>query len=162
MIYCRFSARPLQQLSENFEINLQVLQELTQNFSVTLFQLYAKDDFNRLLQWCRGFSHCKITAAIISHSLLPNFVKLKWRNCCSSFIVRAVRCVLEGGDSAADNLKRLGFSCIGIAYWGPIWGNLINCPLNKCSIGANLLPFGLDLLQFRNALLQFYPDLIRN
>ena len=25
------------------------------NFTVTLFQLFAKDDFNASLQWCRGF-----------------------------------------------------------------------------------------------------------
>ena len=42
-----------------------------ENVTVTLFQLYAKDDFNSSLQWCMGFSHCKITAAKISHRILP-------------------------------------------------------------------------------------------
>ena len=53
-----------------------------QNFTVTLFQLYAKDDFNGSLQWCRGFSHCKIIAAKISHCILPQsqWVWLTQRN----------------------------------------------------------------------------------
>ena len=53
-----------------------------QNFTVTLCQLYAKDDFNGSLQRCRGFSHCKIIAAKISHCILPQsqWVWMFWRN----------------------------------------------------------------------------------
>ena len=48
------------------------------NFIVTLFQLYVKDDFNALLQWCRSFSHCKITAAKMGDCILPESEKLKY------------------------------------------------------------------------------------
>ena len=55
-----------------------------QNFTVSLFQLYAKDDFNASLQWCKGFSHCKITAPKIGHCILPEYqwVWLTRRNKC--------------------------------------------------------------------------------
>ena len=69
-----------------------------------------------------------------------------WRNCCSCFTARAVR---EGGDSAAHDLiaaKRLGF---GDAHWG----NLNKFPLNKFSVGADLLPFSPDLAQFITAII---------
>ena len=58
---------------ENFKITLQILQVLTPKFystMVTLFQLYATDDFNASLQ-C--FSHCKITAAKIGHHISPDY-----------------------------------------------------------------------------------------
>ena len=48
-----------------------------QNFTVPLFQLYAKDDFNASLQWCKSFSHCKIIAAKISYYILQESEKLK-------------------------------------------------------------------------------------
>ena len=56
-----------------------------QNFTVTLFQLYAKDDFNASLQWCRGFSHCKITAAksaIKLREINMNFFSIVLADCC--------------------------------------------------------------------------------
>ena len=43
-----------------------------QNFTVTLFHLYAKDDFNASLQWCRA-SH---TAKSSLQNQPSNFVKL--------------------------------------------------------------------------------------
>ena len=50
---------------ENFKtwITCKYCRYWLQNFTVTLLQLYAKHDFNASLQWCRGFSHWKITSA---------------------------------------------------------------------------------------------------
>ena len=45
----------------------------------------CKGWFNASLQWYMGFSHCKLTAAIIGQSISPNFVKLK-----SSFFFKGV------------------------------------------------------------------------
>ena len=44
-----------------------------QIFTVALFQLYANDDFNGLLQWCKGFSQCKIITAKIGRCIFPEF-----------------------------------------------------------------------------------------
>ena len=44
-----------------------------QNFTVTLFQLYAKDNINGPHQRCTGLSHCKIIAAKLGHRILPEF-----------------------------------------------------------------------------------------
>ena len=62
---------------EKFKITLQILQVLTPNFYSN--SVSAKDDFNALLQWCKGFSHCKITFAKISHCILQkNISESDW------------------------------------------------------------------------------------
>ena len=58
--------------------NAKYCQYWLQNFTVTPFQLYAKDDFNALLQRCRGFSHWKITSAKLAITSCWWFEKLKW------------------------------------------------------------------------------------
>ena len=65
MIYCRLPARTLQTLSDEWKFQDNFAKTAGQsslglkNFTVTLFQLYTKDGFNALLQWCRAFRTAK-------------------------------------------------------------------------------------------------------
>ena len=82
VIYCGFPARALQQLSDrwNFQDNFAFTAGTEpKNFrvTVTLFQLYAKDDFNASLPWCctdTGASHTAkslLQNHWVSHCILP-------------------------------------------------------------------------------------------
>ena len=70
--HCQFSSKETAAARWRKKISRQLCKPSSyqfQNLTVSLFQLYVMEDFNELLQWFRGFSHC-IYCCEISHFMM--------------------------------------------------------------------------------------------